>query len=77
MFKGMAGQLKTISASVWVDKDGLVRRVQFGYGVPGAAHLTMTMNYFDYGANVTIAAPPSGQVFDATQLAQQGFGSTH
>jgi hypothetical protein len=35
----------------------------------------MTMNLFDYGAHVKIAAPPSSDVFDATQFAQQGIGS--
>ena len=32
----------------------------------------MTMDFSDYGAKVTIAAPPSNEVFDATQLAQSG-----
>jgi hypothetical protein len=38
-------------------------------------HLAMTMDLFDYGAHVTIAAPPSSDVFDATQFAQQGLGN--
>ena len=33
----------------------------------------MTMDLFDYGANVTIAAPPSSEVFDATPFAQSGL----
>jgi hypothetical protein len=77
MFKGMAGKMKTITAYAWVDDGGLVRRVQVAYGIPGMAHLAMTMNYYDYGAHVTIAAPPSSQVFDMTQLAQQGLAGTH
>jgi hypothetical protein len=31
------------------------------------------MNLYDYGADASIAAPPSGDVFDATQLAQSGL----
>jgi hypothetical protein len=31
------------------------------------------MDLFDYGSHVAIAAPPSNQVFDATQFAQQGL----
>ncbi|HKD94601.1 MAG TPA: LppX_LprAFG lipoprotein [Gaiellaceae bacterium] len=77
LFKSEAGQMKTIDADVWVDNGGLVRRVQFAYNLPQAAHLAMTMDLYDYGAHVSIAAPPSSQVFDMTQLAQQGFGSTH
>jgi hypothetical protein len=37
----------------------------------------MTMDLYDYGAHVSIAAPPSDQVFDATSFAQQGLGSMH
>jgi hypothetical protein len=77
MFKGMADKMKTITAYVWVDNGGLVRRVQVAYRLPGVAHLAMTMDYYDYGANVTIAAPPSSQVFDATQFAQQGYAGNH
>jgi hypothetical protein len=35
--------------------------------------MRMTMNLYDYGTDVTIAAPPSSAVFDATQLAQMGM----
>jgi hypothetical protein len=35
----------------------------------------MQMDLYDYGAHVTIAAPPASQVFDATQLAQSGIGN--
>ena len=35
----------------------------------------MTMDLSDYGAHMTVAAPPSSQVFDMTQLAKQGLGS--
>jgi hypothetical protein len=76
LFDRVATQVKTVSANVWVGKDGLVRRVRFGYSVPQAAtRMAMTMNLYDYGAHVTIAAPPSSSVFDATQFAQQGLGS--
>jgi hypothetical protein len=34
----------------------------------------MTMDFYDYGAHVTIAAPPRSDVFDGTQLAQKRFG---
>jgi hypothetical protein len=37
----------------------------------------MTMSLYDYGAHVSIAAPPSSQVFDATSFAQQGLSSLH
>jgi hypothetical protein len=79
LFQGVASRMKTISAGVWIGGDGLVRRVGFAYSVPRAAtHLAMTMDLYDYGAHVSIAAPPSGRVFDATQLALLGLaGGTH
>jgi hypothetical protein len=77
LFSGMAAHMKKISAGVWIGNDGLVRRVQVAFNVPqAAAHLGMTMDIYDYGAHVSIAAPPSSAVFDATQLAQSGLGST-
>ena len=69
--------MRTISENVWIDKDGLVRRVVLGYKSPlaGAPRMAMKMDISDYGAHVSIAAPPSSQVFDATQLAQMGLGN--
>ena len=78
MLKELAGRVKTASGNVWIGKDGLVRRVQFAYGVPRKAmRIAMTMDLYDYGAQISVAAPPSSAVFDATQLAQQGLGSMH
>jgi hypothetical protein len=78
MLKQLAGRMKMVSENVWVGKDGLVRRVQFAYRVPREAmRMAMTMDLFDYGAHVSVAAPPSSAVFDATQLAQQGLGGMH
>jgi hypothetical protein len=78
MLKQLAGRMKMASENVWVGKDGLVRRVRFAYSVPREAmRMAMTMDLFDYGAHVSLAAPPSSAVFDATELAQQGLGSMH
>ena len=70
---GAAGQLKTVTENVWVGKDGLLRRIQSAYGVE-KSHFALTMDLYDYGAHVTIAAPPSSSTYDITQLAQ-GLGS--
>jgi hypothetical protein len=78
--KGIAGRTKTAIEDVWIGKDGLVRRVRLAYGLEtpsGNPHAAMTMDLYDYGAHVSIAAPPSSEVFDATQLAQSGLGSLH
>jgi hypothetical protein len=80
MLNGITAKLKTLSESVWIGKDGLVRRVQLSADVPRGEEplrMTMRMDLYDYGAQVAIAAPPSSQVFDATSFAQQGLGSLH
>jgi hypothetical protein len=59
---------------VWIGKDGLVRRLRLAFALT-QGRVGMRMDVYDYGAATTIAAPPSSDVFDATQLAQQGFGS--
>jgi hypothetical protein len=69
-----AAQAPTIPADVWIGKDGLVRRIKLSYGV-AHTHAAMTMDLYDYGAHVTIAAPPSSSVVDATQLVESGIGS--
>lgn len=80
LLSGITARMKTATAQVWIGKDGLVRRIRVAYNVPhGAApmRMAMTMDLYDYGAHVSIAAPPSSQVFDATSFAQQGLGSLH
>jgi hypothetical protein len=80
LLKNLAGRMKTATDDVWIGKDGLVRRVRLAYNLAtpsGDAHAAMTMDLYDYGAHISIAAPPSNAVFDATQFAQQGLGSLH
>jgi hypothetical protein len=76
----VAAQMPRIPEDVWVGKDGLVRRVRVSFSLPHGAtavRTAMAMDLYDYGARVDIAAPPSSQVFDATELAQQGLGGLH
>jgi len=76
LLKRMAAKAPNVPLNVWIGKDGLVHRVQASFaqthnGVP--AHVSLTVDVSDYGTDATIAAPPSDDVFDATQLAQS-FG---
>jgi hypothetical protein len=71
-----AAKLPKIPVDVWIGKDGLVHRIALSSSVRrhGASQrLEVRLDVYDYGADVTIAAPPSSDVFDATQLAQQGL----
>ena len=64
---------------VWLDADGLPRRMKldFTYDMPAGsgpmsdAKMSMTMEYFDYGTDVTVEVPPASEVFDPAE-AQQG-----
>jgi hypothetical protein len=76
----MAAKMSKVPADVWIGKDGLVHQIGLSVAVArkhSTARLGLTVAVYDYGADVTIAAPPSGDVFDATQLAEMGFGSSH
>jgi hypothetical protein len=79
LLSAVAGKMKDISEDVWIGRNGLVRRIRASYGFTEAGQhvsFAMSMDIYDYGAHITIAAPPSSEVFDGTQLAQKGFGST-
>jgi hypothetical protein len=74
LLAGVAAQMPKVPEDVWIGKDGLVHQVRLSYGYE-QSRVGMTVNLYDYGAHVTVAAPPQSDVFDATQLAQQGLGS--
>ncbi|HLY86540.1 MAG TPA: hypothetical protein VKO84_08555 [Gaiellaceae bacterium] len=71
---GIASEAPSIPEDVWVGSDGLVRRIELSYGLK-STRMAMSMDLYDYGVNLAIAAPPSNEVYDATQLAQRGMSS--
>jgi hypothetical protein len=72
LFAGVAARMPTIPEDVWIGQDGLVHRISLSYAV-AQRRVALTMDFLDYGADVTIAAPPSNAVFDATPFAQSGL----
>jgi hypothetical protein len=61
----------TLPMDVWVDDDGMVRRLsyQMHMTLPNSQLTTdssMVMDYFDFGAPVSVKAPPAGEVTDVT-----------
>ncbi len=71
------GSSLTIPADVWVDNDGLARRIQLkldlgkladdsaaGNNADGASTMTMSMDLYDFGAPVHVAAPPASDTID-------------
>lgn len=78
MLAAAAAAMPTVPEDVWIGQDGLVHRMELAFSTQQHGkplRMAMTMDLYDYGAPVTIAAPPSSDVFDATQFAQQGLGS--
>jgi hypothetical protein len=74
----IAAEMPTVPEDVWIGKDGLVHRIKLAFGLQEQGkpvHMAMAMDLFDYGVHATIAAPPSSDVFDVTELARQGLGS--
>jgi hypothetical protein len=78
MLAAVAAQMPTLPEDVWIGKDGLVRRIKFSIATHEqgrSVQVAMAMDLYDYGASVSIAAPPASDVFDATEFAQQGLGN--
>ncbi len=69
-------QATSTTVDVWIDNDGLVRRmamaVPFDAVGGSGARMQMTMDFFDFGTEPTIALPPEDQVMDASELDLEG-----
>ncbi len=77
-------QLRTLTGGtslpidVWVDSSHRVRRfaIEYAMTIKGEhAHSAVTIEYFDFGPQPPVSAPPENQVFDATQSALGGSSS--
>jgi hypothetical protein len=53
---------------VWIDEEGLARRIRFEQRLPNGAALKMTQELYDFGADVDVELPPADQVTDLTEL---------
>jgi hypothetical protein len=75
LLAGAAAELPKVPVDAWIGKDGLLRRIRLA-AATAQGRLNLTMDVSDYGTSVAISAPPRSDVFDATQLAQQGLGGS-
>jgi hypothetical protein len=75
----------TMPVDVWVDGDGLARRLQFQMPLPKAqasqaglanGSIASTEEFYDFGTPVSVDAPPADQTVDALSLSGAG-GTTH
>jgi hypothetical protein len=69
--------LESIPVDVWVDDEGLLRRMQIDIaatqaGLAGPTSMRLTFELFDYGADVDVTPPPAELVVDATALTPTG-----
>jgi LppX/LprAFG-like lipoprotein len=66
---------------VWIDGQGLVRRLTMSYSqsasatVPTASSIVTTISFSNYGENVATTVPSADETFDATNLATSAIGN--
>ncbi|MGH2555969.1 MAG: hypothetical protein ACRDHO_09685 [Actinomycetota bacterium] len=60
-----------LPANVWIDQDGVVRRVRYEYPLPAnpEAQIVFTADLSDFGIKVDVAPPPPDQVTNLEDLA--------
>ena len=66
---------KTIPVEVFVDADGRLRRLNMDLSmiVQGQRLATeQTVDYYDFGVDVDVDAPPASQVYDLTKQLTSG-----
>ena len=70
----------TLAADVWVDRNGLVRRLALDLSVcssVGTIDATLSMDLYDFGPQPAVTPPPANEVTDVTSaLASQVAQST-
>jgi hypothetical protein len=57
-----AGVETVVPVEVWVDREGLARRVRQSWPVVNDEKLEITFDMFDFGVDVDVKAPPANQV---------------
>ena len=71
----LTGQ-STIPMELWIDEDSLVRRMSWEQQVPidagNPSEVKMTMDLFDYGADVEVVIPPDDQTTTLEELEKLG-----
>jgi hypothetical protein len=68
-YLGLMG-IKTYPVDLWVDRDGIVRKVsvKLEYKLPAGDYVQMKLSeeYYDFGVDVDIEPPPRKGVLDVT-----------
>jgi len=59
---------------VWIDHDGLPRRFAADIEIAGQASVKESVDYTDFGTDVTVEAPPADQVQSLNDFQQAAAG---
>jgi hypothetical protein len=57
-----------VPVDVWIDDQGQTRRLRYEQKMADGSSMELTQEFYDFGADVTVAPPPANQVIDITQL---------
>jgi LppX_LprAFG lipoprotein len=59
---------QTVPMDIWIDQDGLARRLQWTQHLQQGTTMTMDEELYDFGAEVDATTPPADEVLDLTAL---------
>ena len=59
---------RAVPMDIWIDGDGLVRRLEWTQHLPQGTAMTMAEELYDFGVDVDAAPPPANEVLDITAL---------
>ena len=59
---------RTVPMDIWIDGDGLVRRLRWTQHLQQGTTMTMSEELYDFGAEVDATTPPESEVLDLTAL---------
>ena len=59
---------RTIPMDIWIDGDGLVRKINWTQHLPGGTAMKIDEELYDFGTEVNSAPPPASEVLDLTAL---------
>jgi hypothetical protein len=68
-----AEQVQSESVDVWVDDQGLIRRVTSAMTMADLGNVNMTIDFMDYGIHPNIQVPPASEVYDITPIMQRAL----
>jgi LppX_LprAFG lipoprotein len=57
-----------VPVEVWIDEDGLTRRIRYEQTMPDRSTMNLTQEYYDFGVEVDVSPPPDDEVLDVTDL---------